>query len=181
MSHFAESLKILRQSTNLTMQNLADAAGVSKSMISKIERDEVQPTLDVAGRLAKALGKTLSEMLHASQTAEVVFLPKNQQALWEDASGIKRRNISPVFENLKIEWLHVEIPKGVSLEKCVGMSGSNVKKYVLVTKGVLALIIGQNSYTLKKGDSIYFAAESLHVFKNAGKETLEYQILIKHA
>ena len=181
MTYFAESLKVLRQSTNLTMQNLADAAGVSKSMISKIERDEVQPTLDVAGRLAKALGKTLSEMLHAPQMAEVVFLPKNQQALWEDASGIKRRNISPVFENLKIDWLHVEIPKNTSLEKCVGINGANVKKYVLVTKGVLALTVGQNSYTLKKDDSIYFDAASLHVFKNAGKETLEYYILIKHA
>src|ERR1700719_4409061 len=104
MSYFAKSLKKLRQQFELTMQTLADKAAVSKSMISKIERDEVQPTIDVAARLAKALGKTLSEMLHAPQTTNVVFLPRQQQAIWEDAEHIKRRNISPVFEGLKIEW-----------------------------------------------------------------------------
>ncbi len=54
MTYFAESLKNLRLKKNLSMQELADSAGVSKSMISKIERDTVQPTLDVAARLSKA-------------------------------------------------------------------------------------------------------------------------------
>src|SRR5690348_1290961 len=124
MTYFAEKLKKLRTDSGLTMDALATASNVSKSMISKIERDEVQPTIDVASRIAKAFGKTLSEMLHVTQQTQVVFLPKAEQSIWEDAQHIKRRNISPVFEGLKIEWLQVELPPDASLLKCAGLPGS---------------------------------------------------------
>src|SRR5580658_5768955 len=135
MSYFAERLKNLRQSAGLSMQALADEAGVSKSMICKIESDEVQPTIDIAGKISKALGKTLSEMLHATQTTQVVHLTKDEQAIWEDAHQIKRRNISPVFEGLTIEWLHVEIPPHKSITKSTQGTGQSLEKYIMVIKG----------------------------------------------
>ncbi len=102
MSFFAERLKRLRQERQMSMQALADAAGVSKSMICKIESTEVQPTLDVAGKLAVALGKTLSEMFHSPQTPSVIQLTTEEQAIWIDAQNIKRRNISPILEAQKL-------------------------------------------------------------------------------
>src|SRR3990167_5202434 len=151
MTHFAERLKQLRTELELSMQALADEANVSKSMICKIERDEVQPTIDVASKLAKALGKTLSEMLHATQATQVVFLRKEEQAVWEDAQKLKRRNISPVFEGLKIEWLLVEMPPGMSILKNMPTIREACEKYVLVTKGTLQININQEIYQLKKG------------------------------
>ena len=179
MSYFAESVKNLRQQSGFTMQALADKAHVSKSMICKIERDEVQPTIDVASRLAKAFGKTLSEMLHAPQTTQVVFLPQHEQAIWEDADHIKRRNISPVFEGLKIEWLQVELPAGALIRKY--KSNKVVEKYLLVTKGSLEIKIDQETFRLKKGDSLYFDASATHEFLNPEKETIEFYIVIKHS
>src|SRR3990167_2075141 len=180
MTHFSETLKNRRQELNMTMQAVADRAGVSKSMICKIERDEVQPTIDVAGRIAKALGKTLSEMLHATQTTQVVHLTKDEQAVWEDAQHIKRRNISPVFEGLEIEWLHVEIPPNKSISKSTYGGGQRVEKYMLVIKGTLELQINQKFYRLKKGDSIFFDADCPHEVINSGKDTLEFYVVIKH-
>ncbi len=181
MSYFAESLKTLRQQLGFSMQVLADKAGISKSMISKIERDEVQPTLEVASRLARALNKTLSEMLHVPQTTQVVFLPRDEQAVWEDAQHIKRRNISPVFEGLKIEWLQVELPIGASLLKCLSANTPGQEKYILVTKGLLEIKIDQQVFHLKKGDSLYFDPSVPHDFSNAGKAILEYYMVIKHS
>lgn len=181
MDHFSERLKKLRTVSGFSMQDLAEKANVSKSMISKIERNEVQPTLDVAHRLSKALGKTLSEMLHAVQATQVVFLPRAEQAVWEDAQHIKRRNISPVFEGLKIEWLHVELPPGISIIKSLTNTASGEKKYILAIKGILEVRINQKTYRLKKGDSIYFEADSPHEFTNPGKEPVEFYIIIKHA
>lgn len=180
MSYFAESLKSLRQQADLTMQNLADRAGVSKSMISKIERDEVQPTIDVAARLAHALGKPLSEMLHATQKTPVFYLPKDEQAIWEDANKIKRRNISPVFEGLKIEWLEVELPVGAALSKQPLSSMHDTEKYILLVKGQVEIKIDQQTFHLKAGDSLYFNAAVPHSFYNAGKEVAVYYIVIKH-
>lgn len=180
MTHFAEFLKDLRQQQGLSMQALADKAKVSKSMISKIERDEVQPTLDVAARLAKALGKTLSEMLHAAQAQQVVFLPQKQQAIWEDAQHIKRRNISPVFEGLKIEWLQVELPAGTTIQKCVALNTQGTEKYILVIKGILEITVNAESFQLHPGDSLYFDASCPHEFLNNGKETLVFYTVIRH-
>lgn len=181
MTYFAERLKKLRTESGLTMDALAKTANVSKSMISKIERDDVQPTIDVAARIAKALGKTLSEMLHVAEQTQVVFLPKDKQALWEDAQHIKRRNISPVFEGLKIEWLQVELPPHTAIIKCFVAGNPGAAKYILVTKGILEVKINQASYRLKKGDSLYFDAVVDHEFVNPGKDTVEYFVVIKHA
>jgi transcriptional regulator with XRE-family HTH domain len=180
MSSFAERLKHLRAQSGLTMQALADEAKVSKSMICKIERDEVQPTLDITARLAKALGTTLSEMLHASQKTRVVFLPKNEQAVWEDAHHVKRRNISPVFEGLKLEWLHMELPAKTSISG-PPVTTKGAEKYILVTKGILEIKIDGKLFRLKKGDSLYFETHHLHEWANAGKETVEYYVVIRHS
>jgi XRE family transcriptional regulator, regulator of sulfur utilization len=180
MSQFAESLKKLRVDQDLSMQLLAEKAGVSKSMISKIERDEVQPTLDVAARLAKALGKTLSELLHTATATQIAFLPRHEQAVWEDASGIKRRNISPVFEGLKIEWLEVLLPAGACIVKCVSISSIGDIKYVLVKKGELKMLVSGQSFLLKEGDSIYFDSSFSHEFHNETKEAVEFYVVMKH-
>lgn len=181
MSYFADRLKGLRLASGLSMQALSDAANVSKSMICKIERDEVQPTIDVAGRLAKALGKTLSEMLHATQNPQVVHLTRDQQAVWEDAQKIKRRNISPVFSGLKTEWLQVELPPKTEILKSLSCGTSNGgEKFVLVMKGAVDVKINQQIYKIKKGDSLYFDASHPHDFINSGKETAEFYIVIKH-
>lgn len=179
MSYFAERLKALRLQNSLSMQDLADQAKVSKSMICKIEKEEVQPTIDVAARLARALGKTLSEMLHAAQLPKVVHLTKEDQAIWEDSSHIKRRNISPVFEGLKVEWVLVTLPPKTNII-CTTNNTFKGEKILLIVKGTLELRINQQVYKLKKGDSFYFDARFPHDFVNQSKEEVEYYVVLKH-
>jgi len=181
MSYFAEKLKKDRVSAGLTMDALAKSANVSKSMICKIERDEVQPTLDVAARLSKALGKTLSEMLHETQTTQVMHLPRESHATWEDAQHIKRKNISPVFEGLKIEWLEVELPPNMTIPKPLVAGQFGAEKIVLMIKGVMDVVFEDKTYHLKNGDSLYFKADVAHSFVNPGKHSSEFYIVIKHS
>lgn len=180
MSFFAERLKDLRISAGLSMQELADNAGVSKSMICKIESDKVQPTIDVAGKLSKALGKTLSEMLHATHEVEILHITQDQQAIWKDPQGVSRRNISPIFDGLKMEWLQVELPPKTQICKPSQMISPNAEKYLLINKGKLEIKINNKTYTLNKGDSFYFGANIPHEFINNGKITTEFYIVIKH-
>ncbi len=180
MDHFAEQLKKLRLKQNFTMQALADSADVSKSMISKIESGAVQPTLDIAARLAKALGKTLSEMLHAQHAVRTILLSKTEQAVWQDPkSRVIRRNISPIFQGLKVEWLHVEIPPGSGLNS-MPASTPGTEKYILMIKGILKITANEEVFELKKGDSFYFDGTCPHEFTNPTKETTEYYLVIKH-
>lgn len=180
MSFFSERLKQLRTESGLTMQELADVANVSKSMISKIESDDVQPTLDVASRLAKAFGKTLSEMLHTAQEMQSVYLPKDEQPVWVDVQHIKRRNISPVFAGQKIEWLNIEIPPGLTVCKCSPSNTQTGERYILVTKGILDIKVNETTYHLKKDDSLYFEASCSSAFYNPGKSSAEFFVVINY-
>jgi transcriptional regulator with XRE-family HTH domain len=177
MSNFAKSLNKLRLAYPLSMQALAVKANVSKSMISKIERNEVQPTLDVAGRLAKALEKTLSEMLHEAMPANVCFLPQAEQAFWQDADYITRRNISPIFNNLTMEWLEIELPVNTDIQKC--QTQQHYKKCFLVKQGLLTIEVEQQAYQLRPGDSLYFEGGCQHVVKNSADiPTIVYVVII---
>lgn len=178
MSHFATQLKTLRAQKQWSMQDLADQAKVSKSMICKIEHEEVQPTIDVAARLAVAFGKTLSEMLHESSPNPAVLLTSQEQPVWIDGSQIKRRNISPVIAGAKVEWLQVTLPPHAAIEKCTAISKKEFK-YLLVTKGTLEFRHIQQRYHLKKGDSLSFDASIDHDIINSTDEDVEYYLVIQ--
>src|SRR4051794_113834 len=64
-THFGEILKRLRQEAGLSQAGLAAAAGIHTRQITRYESDEQQPALDVAKRLAQALGVTLDELAGA--------------------------------------------------------------------------------------------------------------------
>jgi transcriptional regulator with XRE-family HTH domain len=57
------TLQKLRLDRGLTLEDLSRTAGVSKSMLSQIEREKANPTIAVAWRLANALGVTMAELL----------------------------------------------------------------------------------------------------------------------
>ena len=177
MNTFSQTLQTLRKIQKMSMQALAEKAQVSKSTICKIERNEVQPSLDVAGRLALALGSTLSEMLHNNQEPHVIFLPAKEQPVWEDNQQIKRQNISPASQ-ANIEWLKIELPSDTKISKPA--TPPNVEKYFLAFEGVLTVKLGQQKFELYPGDSLFFDGSSEHELINRTDETIVYYLVIKH-
>ena len=178
MSNFSESLKAQRTKLQMTMQEVADLAEISKSMVCKIERDEVQPTLDVACRIARSVQKTLSEMLHAPQPTTIVYLPQKEQAVWEDVNHIKRRNVSPVFEGARFEWLQFDLPPQTTMTKYKTPKMFTVEKCVLVKEGALYIHIEESEYILHAGDSLYFDAGIGHQFFNPADLRVKFYVAI---
>src|SRR5829696_7269800 len=71
-----ERVRELRRRRGLTLEELAERSGVSRAMISKVERGEKNPTLVVAAKLAEGLGITLSEFAGTEKQREVVVVPR---------------------------------------------------------------------------------------------------------
>lgn len=117
-------------------------------------------------------------MLHAKQITKIIYLPKDKQAVWEDSQKIKRRNISPVIDGLKLEWLHIELPPKTTIH-CLPTHINEFEKYVLVTKGILEINVADQTFRVKKGESLYFDGSYQHDMHNPSKETIEYYIVIK--
>ena len=63
------TLQSLRQAQGLSLDELSRRAGVSKSMLSQIERNQANPTVAVVWRLANALRVELGELLGGAKAA----------------------------------------------------------------------------------------------------------------
>ncbi|MEK7879882.1 MAG: helix-turn-helix transcriptional regulator, partial [candidate division NC10 bacterium] len=91
-------LRAARRARGLTLERLAERSGVSRAMLSKIERDERNPTVAVACRIAEALEITLSQFLGLEEPREVVVLPRAERKVFRDPkTGFERRLLSPAF------------------------------------------------------------------------------------
>ena len=110
----ASTLRAARQARDLSAGALADRAGVSRAMIGKIERGTVQPTAALLGKLAGALGMTLSELVARAEedTPSGRLARLADQPVWTDPdTGYRRRAVSPAPGG-PIELVEVELPGG---------------------------------------------------------------------
>ncbi len=80
----AANLKSARLSRGWTLEAFAEASGVSRAMISKIERGEVSPTAQILGRLAAGLGVSLASLFGGAPEAARPLSRRDEQPVWRD-------------------------------------------------------------------------------------------------
>lgn len=175
---FVQNLQKIRQEKKLSLQDLADLSGVSKSMLSKIEREEKNPTLQIAAQIAEGLGTTLSVMLGETEPKSVIVIRPHERIVYRDeVSGFERQLLSPAFTIKGIEFvLNIIPPKGESAYFPPHKNG--VKEYIFVAQGHLQIELETNVYELEQGDSMYFEANLRHKFKNVGDTECHYYLVI---
>jgi len=105
----------LRRERGLTLQGLAEKSGVSRAMISKLERGEKNPTLVIAARLAEGLEVTLSQLAGMEERREVIVVPKDCRMTMRDPkTGFERQLLSPSFARGGLEFVRNVIPESSS-------------------------------------------------------------------
>jgi transcriptional regulator with XRE-family HTH domain len=168
-------VKTEREARNWSLSELAERSGVSKAMISKIERGEASPTATVLGRLSGAFGLTLSTLLALAEQTGERLARRADQAIWQDPeTGYIRRRISPPTGGV-LELLEIELPVGV---KVPYPSDAFVFQHqqIWVTQGVLNFREGKQEYRLETGDCLQLGAPLECEFFNAGNEVCRYVV-----
>src|SRR5437762_8419484 len=74
-------VKALRESSGLSLRDLAARSGVSAPMLSQVERGETSPTLTVAARIASGLELRLSQLLRLDEDGAVTIVRAAQRRL----------------------------------------------------------------------------------------------------
>ena len=167
-----------RKTQGLSLEQLAAVSGVSRSMISKIERAEAVPSTTVLSRLAEALDVTFSRLMAPAEEREVLLIPgARQPVLKDEASGFLRRCISPVLPGRGIDWVLNTLPPGAATGEFVAHR-RGVSEYIFVLKGRLRAVIGRRTILVEEGDSLYFEADTGHAFTNLGAEPCQYFLVI---
>jgi len=169
----------LRQANNLTLQQLAERSGVSRAMLSKVERAEKSPTLSIMSRIAQGLDIALSTLIGAKpDVSKMVLVRKDQRLVFKDpVSGFGRELLSPNHVDNGVELLQHNIPPGKT-SGILPVYTTPTEKYVVVQRGSLTVTIGDDRHVLNEGDSFYFEVTRPYSFANEGRGTCSYYIFL---
>ena len=160
------------------MDELAELSGVSRAMISKLERGEKNPTLVVAAKLAEGLGVTLSRLAGMEERHEVVIVPRERRMVMRDPeTGFERQLLSPNSVGAGVEFIKNTIPEG-STSGEFPPHRKGVEEHIVVERGTLKATLAGEEYLLREGDAIYFEADLPHSFDNAGEGKCSYYLVI---
>ena len=107
----AAHLKERRLANGLSLADLAERSGVSRAMISKVERSAASPTAALLGRLCNGLGVTLSSLIaNAEQTPSPLVRAKDQTTWQDPVTGLTRTMISPDLADSAVEIVRIDLP-----------------------------------------------------------------------
>ena len=179
----AERVGELRAAQSLSLDALAGKSGVSRSMISLIERGESSPTAVVLEKLAAGLSVTLASLFDAPATAAHApsgpVARREDQPEWEDpASGYRRRNVSPPGVPQPMQIVEVHFPPGGRVAFETGARDPRVHQQVWVLEGAIDVTLGAERHRLREGDCLAMQLDGPTMFHNPTREPTRYAVVI---
>jgi XRE family transcriptional regulator, regulator of sulfur utilization len=151
-----------------SLDALADKAGVSRSMVSEVERGTKVPSVIVLDRIATALDTSIARLLDEEQASAAILIRRDEQHVIREFSGWERRILSPVLPGIEFEFMRTTIGSLVDAG-AFSPHAPGSREYLAMESGTLLLTIDGVQYKLGAGDSIYYAGDCVHSFKNPAK------------
>jgi transcriptional regulator with XRE-family HTH domain len=173
----------LRAARGLSLAGLAARSGVSRSMISLIERGEASPTAVVLEKLAAGLSVTLPALFDAPDPAARddggPLSRRADQPEWRDpASGYLRRNVSPPGAAQPMQIVEVRFPPGARVAFENGARGLRVFQQVWVLAGAIDVTTGGERHRLREGDCLAMQLDRPTLFHNPTRKPTRYAVVI---
>ena len=175
----AEGIKKRREALGISANDLAERSGVSRAMVSKIERQEVSPTAALLGRICNGLGITLSSLIASAETTAGPPISRaTDQPVWRDPdTGLVRTMVTPLNTGSRMEIVHVELPSGAEVNYDA-LYQPHYDQHVYVLQGRLTMTYGDDAFELGVGDCIRSRFDVPHGFANRGRTPCKYLVVI---
>lgn len=175
----AERVRELRAARELSLDALASKSGVSRSMISLIERGESSPTAVVLEKLASGLGVALASLFDAPAVTPSPLARHGDQPCWRDpASGYVRRNVSPSGTRQPLRIVEVQFPPGARVAFENATHEATFHQQLWVLEGTMFITVGADSYELRVGDCLAMQLDQPTMFHNATGKPARYAVVI---
>lgn len=178
----AQRLRELRSQRGYTLDVLAAKSGVSRSMISLIERGAASPTAVVLNRLAAGLGVSLASLfagIEESGPAPSPLVAHAKQAVWKDPdSGYLRRSVSPPGWPSPMQLVEVQFPAGARVAYEANAGESPLHQQVWLLAGRIDIVTGATTHTMQAGDCLAMRLDQPIVFSNPTQKTARYLVAI---
>lgn len=181
-SAIGERVRQLRTARGETLDGLAAASGVSRAMISRIERGEASPTAQLLSRLCAALDLTLSAFFAFAAEEGSPPSPlsrRARQTVWRDPeTGYQRRAVSAPDTGSRVDLVEVEFPAGARIAYPPETAKAGMTQHVWLFSGRLRLTVRDTVHELEPGDCLYMSITEGHVFENPGPEPAHYAVVL---
>ncbi|GGB07449.1 helix-turn-helix domain-containing protein [Puia dinghuensis] len=167
-----DKIKTKRTQKNITLEQLATKAGVSKGLISQIENNRTVPSLPVLFNIIHSLEedlRTFFEDMHDSFTNNhILIIRKGQEKLFtkEPVKGFSyRRILTRSISSQAADVVLLELKKGANRKQLIRTDAYECK-YIL--KGDIEYQVENENFTLSEGDTLFFDGRARHRLKNIG-------------
>lgn len=171
-------LKDIRKDKNITLQELAEAAGVTKGMLSQVENNRTIPSLTVFLNIIKSLQVDINEFFtdfNTRQGSKVIFKKAAQYHPFEKENTVGfhyQRIMSSTIDECHVDFVLLTLMPNA--QRAFVQTDAYEFKYIL--EGKVEYTIGEEIFTMEAGDSIFFDATEPHNPKNIG--TVEAKLLV---
>ncbi|MBL8816085.1 MAG: helix-turn-helix transcriptional regulator [Planctomyces sp.] len=176
----AATVRRLRAAAGLSLDALAARTGVSRSMLSLVERAECSPTAVILEKLAAGLNVTLATLFEADVESHVSSEPIQRRASqeeWRDPeTGYVRRNLSPRHVEQPLQLVEIEFPAKARV--VFESHGREVTIYqqVVLLEGTIEITFANQCHRLKAGDCLAMKVEGTNVFENPARKPARYLV-----
>jgi transcriptional regulator with XRE-family HTH domain len=174
VSGIGKKINTLRTDQGLSLQQLAEKAGVSNTAIHKLEHSEMTPTITVLMKIAEALGVTVGFFLGENDntgfeyTNGVEHTPYEERKRFSDSSGYIRNYLAFRLKNGKLLAL-INSMKAGSRSGLKPQSHGG-EEFILCMSGEIQFEVNGKAYLLQEGDSIHFHADLPHRWEVMGEK-----------
>jgi transcriptional regulator with XRE-family HTH domain len=197
----AERLKTLRNKGGMTLQDLATLSGVSRAMISKIERAEASATAALLHKLCTALQISLSDLLVPAPSQHHPIMRRAQRVRWQDpATGFVREIVTPRVTASRVEVVEVSLPPKAlvhyqsysangPVEGVTSQPPGGYAQYIVaqtnglrITQNGSIRLSGGEAFTttLIAGDAMHMEATGAFSFENVLDTPCKYLVILEH-
>lgn len=166
------NLRSLRIARNLTQEELADRAELSKGFISQVERNLTSPSIATLTDLLECLGSSLSDFFAKTSDEKIVFSP-DDHFVKEDEEGLKGEItwLVPNAQKNKLEPILVKLGPGGSTQEMPPHDG---EEFGYVLSGFVQLSVGLARLRVSAGESFCLHPRDTHLITNPGKRSASF-------
>ncbi len=165
----ASNLKTLRESRNLSLDQLSEITGVSKSMLRQIETGRSSPTIATIWKIANGLRVSFTSLLRKPAVEVRVRSFKGEKPLTGQADHYRLFPLIPFEPQQSFETYYVEIDPGTVFNG--EPHQGDVYEYVFVITGMLQITVDGTDFEIKAGEFLQFQADCPHAYACIGKKT----------
>ena len=174
----AENLKEIRKGKGLSLEQVSSLTTISKSMLSQLERGEVNPTISTVYKLA--LGLKVPVTAFTADKPQPFFKTgkKEVDPLVGDEGKYRLYPVFSFREGQDFEIFDLEFDVGGMMQANRQMNGT--REFITVYEGELTLIFKDREYVLRSGDAASYNAFDDYVYKNTGNDMVIANIVVHY-